>query len=152
MAHHPPKKYIVYWIAKYPEKTYNDPYRARMKSFSDGPKATDFQHMLRMAKREGTLYQKREVYHVSDVYYNDTDLPDDIRTRPYAIETDWCVASFDLTEEKKDAIVARVLEFYRKHQSFHGESICQSDGPIMDGYCVLAEIADNILKFEVEMK
>lgn len=68
------------------------------------------------------------------------------------IQTDWATVTYEMTPEKKDAIVARVLEFYKKHESFHGESICQSDDPIMNGYVVLAEIADEIIKFDVEMK
>lgn len=68
------------------------------------------------------------------------------------IETKWYKATYEMTQEKKDAIVARVLEFYTEHQAFHGEVICQKDDTIIEGYVVLAEIADNIIKFEVEHK
>lgn len=68
------------------------------------------------------------------------------------IQTDWATVTYEMTPEKKDAIVARVLEFYKKHENFTGESICQCDGPIMDGYVVLADIADDIIEFKVECK
>ena len=65
-------------------------------------------------------------------------------------KTKWANVSVDLTEDKKNAIVERVLAYYKEHEAFDGEVICQNDDCIIDATGVLADIADNILKFEVE--
>lgn len=55
-------------------------------------------------------------------------------------------------QDVKDQIYDRVMAYFLKHESFHGESIHQMDEPIIDAPSVMSDIADNILKFEVTYK
>jgi hypothetical protein len=57
---------------------------------------------------------------------------------------------FEDTEEVRDKVFEAVLDFYLRHASYYGECICQSDEPIIDSHGTLADIADDIFKFEVE--
>lgn len=55
-------------------------------------------------------------------------------------------------EATKQAVFDRVIAYFKKHDAWDGESICQRDGPLIDAPYVLADIADNIIKFDVEYK
>ena len=55
-------------------------------------------------------------------------------------------------EATKQAVFDRVMAYFTKHQAFDGESINQRDNPIIDAPSVLSDIADEILKFQVEYK
>ena len=55
-------------------------------------------------------------------------------------------------EATKQAVFDRVMAYFTKHQAFDGESIHQRDSTIIDAPCVLADIADNIIRFQVEYK
>lgn len=57
---------------------------------------------------------------------------------------------FDETNEMKDQVFNRVIEYYFDQNAFHGEVIMQSDDCIIAAPNVLADIADNIIKFQVE--
>lgn len=65
-----PKEFVVYWISKTARKrgSYNDKYRANMKSFKELDKAQA--HVAELEKRrDGNLiYQQRYIHHVSFVY------------------------------------------------------------------------------------
>ncbi len=67
-------------------------------------------------------------------------------------ETPDAVVTFKDDEATKQAVFDRVMAFFKEHESFCGESICQCDGPIIDAPNVLADIADDILCFKVEWK
>jgi hypothetical protein len=58
--------------------------------------------------------------------------------------------SYEETDEIKQAVFDRVMKYFNKHQAFHGEVIMQMDDPIIDAPNVLADIADDIIKFKVE--
>lgn len=52
----------------------------------------------------------------------------------------------------KDAVFNAVLEFFKKHDKFCGDSISQSDGPIVDAPNLLCDLADNIIGFKITWK
>ena len=61
------------------------------------------------------------------------------------------VIRFDDSQEIKDKVFESLIEdYYLKYGSFCGESIMQSDDPIIEAPVVLSEIADKIIKFDVE--
>lgn len=68
------------------------------------------------------------------------------------IETDDFVCEYDDSESVKNAVFDRVMDFFKTHESFSGEQIMQSDGPMIDAPSVLADIADDIIKFSVKSK
>lgn len=55
-------------------------------------------------------------------------------------------------EATKQAVFDRVMAYFTKHQAFDGEGIHLRDSTTIDAPCVLADIADNIIKFQVEYK
>lgn len=65
------------------------------------------------------------------------------------IKTTDLVAKYRDDEAAKQAVFDRVITYFREHECFHGESIHQSDNPIIDAPNVMSDIADNILKFDV---
>jgi hypothetical protein len=52
-------------------------------------------------------------------------------------------------QETKDKVYAALMDWYKKHESFCGESLQQSDAPQLDAICILSDIADDILCFQV---
>ena len=50
--------------------------------------------------------------------------------------------------ETKEKLFQACLKFFIKHETFNGESICQSDGPIIDAPNFLSNLADEIFRFE----
>ena len=57
--------------------------------------------------------------------------------------------TYDITDEQKDEVIKKLIEYYadQKH-CLCGEGIMQSDNSILDAPHVLADICDNIIKFE----
>jgi hypothetical protein len=53
-----------------------------------------------------------------------------------------------IDEDLKDKVFERVMEYIIKHEAFCGESIHQSDKPILDAPNVMSDIVDNILNIE----
>lgn len=60
-----------------------------------------------------------------------------------------CVVMYDNSQETRNAVFDKLREWYFKHKSFNGECIVQCDGPSMDAPSILADIADDIIKFDV---
>lgn len=58
--------------------------------------------------------------------------------------------SFDDTPELRDAVFEKVISFFEKHESFHGEAIMQSDDPQIYAPQLMADLADDIIKFELK--
>lgn len=52
----------------------------------------------------------------------------------------------EITEEKKNAIVDRILEYCKKHDCISGETLHQDDDCIIYAPDVLSDIIDNILQ------
>ncbi len=66
------------------------------------------------------------------------------------IKLDDMTVTYKDNQEVRNAVFEAVIAYYIKHECFNGESICQSDGPVIDGHACLADIADDIMKFDVE--
>jgi len=56
---------------------------------------------------------------------------------------------YNQSQEIKNAVFNRLIDWYFKHQRFSGEGIMQSDDPLIDAPVILSEIADEIIKFNV---
>jgi hypothetical protein len=54
----------------------------------------------------------------------------------------------EITQEKKDLIVERILKYCKDNDCTCGETLHQSDECIIDAPHVLSDIIDNILKFK----
>lgn len=65
------------------------------------------------------------------------------------IKLDDLTVVFEDTSNIRDAVFEEVLKYFINHECFCAESICQSDGPLIEAPYHLAGIADNIIKFEV---
>lgn len=52
----------------------------------------------------------------------------------------------------KNKVFDRIMEFFIKHECFDGESLCQMDNPQIEAPMLLSEIADDVIKFEVDWK
>jgi len=61
------------------------------------------------------------------------------------------VVSFNDDAETKNAVFEKLLaDYFFKYESFCGETIMQSDDPQIYAPEVMADIADNIIKFEIK--
>lgn len=78
-------------------------------------------------------------------------LPDD-KSKVVLFETDNFVCEYVENGHVKNAVFERVMEFFKDHEAFSGECIMQSDNPLFDAPNVLADIADEIIKFYVQCK
>ncbi|MCK5601995.1 hypothetical protein KAR91_09005 [Candidatus Pacearchaeota archaeon] len=58
--------------------------------------------------------------------------------------------SFNDSDEVRDAVFEKVLEYFEEYECFCGESIMQSDDPIIYAPHYMSQIADDIIKFNVE--
>lgn len=56
--------------------------------------------------------------------------------------------TFDDSQEMKDKVFDCLIEWYKKHEAFHGECIQQSDRCLENAPDILAKIADDIIKFD----
>ena len=68
------------------------------------------------------------------------------------IETDDVIAKYSDSDQIKQAVFDRVLQYFKDFEAFQGETIHQSDDPIIYAPNVLSDIADDILKFKVTYK
>ena len=66
-----------------------------------------------------------------------------VKTKNYTVK-------FSDNEGVKDKVFKRLIAFYLHHEAFSGEQIQQSDEPVIDAPTLLSEIADDIIKFDVE--
>lgn len=60
------------------------------------------------------------------------------------------VITYDDSPKVRDAVFDKLIAWYFKHQSFEGKSIVQCDDPAMDAPNILADLADDIIKFDVK--
>lgn len=68
------------------------------------------------------------------------------------VDTENYVGTYRDDEATKQAVFDKVVAFFVKHESFHGECIMQSDDPQIYAPELLAEIADEVMHFEIECK
>lgn len=66
-------------------------------------------------------------------------------------ETDEAIVSFN-DENTADLVQEKILEWFKDHECFNGESIMQSDATLLTAPSLLADIADEIYKFHHEWK
>lgn len=59
------------------------------------------------------------------------------------------IISFNIDDKKKDAIINRILIYYKDY-CHTGESIHQDDDSIIEAPSVLSDICDKIIKFKEE--
>lgn len=59
--------------------------------------------------------------------------------------------SYEITDEQKDRIVERLIEYYSTYCHF-GEGIHQDDNSLIEAPSVLSDICDDIIKFKSESK
>jgi hypothetical protein len=57
--------------------------------------------------------------------------------------------SYEITDEMKDRIVERLLQYYAKHLHY-GEGIHQDDNSLIEAPNVLSDICDDIIIFKEE--
>lgn len=60
--------------------------------------------------------------------------------------------TFDDSPEAKDRIFNLMLDFFKRVDMFSGECLTQSDETYIEAPNILAEVAENGFKFEVEYK
>lgn len=60
------------------------------------------------------------------------------------------IVTYNDTQEIRDAVFERVMKYFIEHEAFFGESIHQSDDPIIDAPNVMSDIADDIIKFKFQ--
>lgn len=63
------------------------------------------------------------------------------------LETENYIVSFADTPILHKKVFDAVIDYYKKHEAFNGECICQSDDPVIDAPHLLAAIADDIIQF-----
>lgn len=64
---------------------------------------------------------------------------------------DTLTVKFDDSQETKDKVFQYLLDnYFFKHESFCGESIMQSDNPQIEASWIMSELADDIIKFDVD--
>ena len=66
------------------------------------------------------------------------------------LEPDDCIVTYNDDEKTRKAVFDAVIKLFVEHTSFDGESIIQSDWASIDGPEFLADLADDILKFDVK--
>jgi hypothetical protein len=55
---------------------------------------------------------------------------------------DYCLVSYKDDDITKQAVFDRLIEYFKKHEAFCGETICQCNNPSIDAPNVLGDIAD----------
>jgi hypothetical protein len=64
---------------------------------------------------------------------------------------DHITVTYDDSQEMKDKVFQYLIDHYFfKYKAFDGETICQCDKPIIGAPFAMEEIADKIIKFEVD--
>lgn len=58
--------------------------------------------------------------------------------------------SYDDSQEAKDKLYNMMLNFFKTHEVYNGESIQQCDVPQINSPELLSEIADEIFKFDAK--
>jgi hypothetical protein len=68
------------------------------------------------------------------------------------IETNDYIVTYQETQEIKDKIFDLVIDFYRRHGAFNGESVFQNDNVHIDCPEFMSYIVDNVIKFDYNSK
>jgi hypothetical protein len=62
------------------------------------------------------------------------------------------VVEYDDSEQVRDRVFNRLMEFLHEHNLYNGEVILQSDSIQLDAPDFLADLIDNVIQFEVKDK
>lgn len=65
-------------------------------------------------------------------------------------KTESASGKFNDDQATKDKVFEAVVEFFLKHEAFSGESVQQNDGPQIEAPELLADLVDDIIKFDVK--
>ena len=68
------------------------------------------------------------------------------------IETGDFIVRFDDSQVVKDEVFDALIKWYMEMEAFSGESIMQADEPQLTAAEKLSDIADDIIKFDVQYK
>lgn len=63
-------------------------------------------------------------------------------------QVDGGYVTYNDDQSTRDMLFDKMLKWYIERNVFNGESIMQSDGPLMDGPDLLVEIAEDIFEFD----
>lgn len=66
------------------------------------------------------------------------------------IETKYAKITFEDTEEIKNAVFEALIAWYKNVEHFEGETIFQSDEGQLGAVEIVSDIADEIIKFNIE--
>lgn len=64
------------------------------------------------------------------------------------IKIDDAIVEYEDTQEIRDAVFGRVMEYFNEYECYSGEIIHQSDNPQIHAPSVMSDIADEIIKFQ----
>lgn len=67
-----------------------------------------------------------------------------------SVAKDGYTVSYQKTPELIEAVFNKVMAYYHKYGAYHGECIMQSDNPQIEAAPLLADIADDLIKFEIK--
>lgn len=70
----------------------------------------------------------------------------------HSFETEDAFVTYEETEEIKDTVFDFLISFFRKYEFFNGETLYQCDEGQIESPSVLAELLDNVFKFDVNYK
>lgn len=68
------------------------------------------------------------------------------------IETDDFVVIYTDDDDTRNKVFDKIIKFFVSYQAFNGESIHQSDDIPVEACCLLSDLAENVLKFDVKFK
>lgn len=71
-------------------------------------------------------------------------------TRFFKIHEGDLLVTISITEEKKNAIVERIIKFCNDTNCISGETLHQSDACVIEAPNVISDILDNVMDFKEE--
>ncbi len=68
------------------------------------------------------------------------------------IETDYASVTYDDSNEMRDKVFERVMQYFIDNKAFSGESIYGMDNPQSDAIETMSQLADDVIQFDVDWK
>ena len=113
------------------------------------PKVTDLKTFMEISAKANNLptpdYQKQK--EINDSIIN---LINDKKMKKTFKDSYGQKVYYNDSQEVKDKVFEKLLEYFKEYEAFCGDSICQMDNPQIYAPVYLAEIADDIIEFEVD--
>lgn len=66
------------------------------------------------------------------------------------IKREYCTVEFDTSDKIKEEVFQAVIDWFLEHDSYCSESIMQSDDTLMDSPVLMSQLADGVIKFNVD--